>query len=445
MTDPAAALDTNPTQIDRPGASRDGERNRAFLDVLDQKTGGPVSTAVDAKSASGNSRASEAQGSRSRSGRATDALNPTSMARTELVSPAPLTPTSAAAQQDMLKPASQSGTGPAQEQPKDSEESEAKGPARGAAAPSAGPATAPKANPSSATANASVAATDPAGAEPSPVSRDGQKFSQAASIPTSGASALGAGSVNPQSQTVAGASGADEPAERSISGVSPSANQGAGARPLDVEPRAGRAKVRLPEQPLSRFTLHAEDKLGAQAARGLAAALRQGGGSVTLRLHPEELGDLKVRVDSADGRIGATFEVQSEQARDLLDKTLSDLRTALEARGLSVDRLDVHIAPSAHGHAGHGETGTSGHFGGAESRGGAGWEAGGRGGGERWAGQDRPASGGTGMTLGMERTPPTPFADSGAALHGAPSAGPGSLIMQPGGVPLMRVRLDAVA
>jgi flagellar hook-length control protein FliK len=82
----------------------------------------------------------------------------------------------------------------------------------------------------------------------------------------------------------------------------------------------------------------------AQFSRGLSAALRQGGGAVTLRLHPENLGDLKIRLEMEAGKVAAQFRVETAQARQLLDETIGSLRTALEARGLEVQSLSVHVA-----------------------------------------------------------------------------------------------------
>jgi flagellar hook-length control protein FliK len=66
-----------------------------------------------------------------------------------------------------------------------------------------------------------------------------------------------------------------------------------------------------------------------------------------MHLQPEALGDVKIRIDLQPGRIAALFEVESEPARQLLNQNLMLLRSALEARGMDVERLDVRIAQSA--------------------------------------------------------------------------------------------------
>jgi flagellar hook-length control protein FliK len=93
-----------------------------------------------------------------------------------------------------------------------------------------------------------------------------------------------------------------------------------------------------------RAAAHEVEPARVQFARGLAAALRQGGGSVVMKLSPGTLGEVRVRLDLEGGRVLADFRVGSEEARRLLMDSLGSLRTALEARGLEVQGLSVQIA-----------------------------------------------------------------------------------------------------
>jgi len=83
------------------------------------------------------------------------------------------------------------------------------------------------------------------------------------------------------------------------------------------------------------------DALSAQVVRGLAQAMKQRDGSLTLRLKPAELGTLRVDVAVRSERVVATLRTQTDQARELLHSNLAHLRTALEARGLAVERIEV--------------------------------------------------------------------------------------------------------
>ncbi|MBM4108076.1 MAG: hypothetical protein FJ255_04600 [Phycisphaerae bacterium] len=125
----------------------------------------------------------------------------------------------------------------------------------------------------------------------------------------------------------------------------------------------------------------------AQVARGLHAALRQRGGSVTLRLSPESLGGVRIQVKVAERAVTVRIEAQTEAARRLLGDAVPALRSALEDQGLRIERIEVAAPRDAAWNGardGRGELDP-------ESHGGAGRDAGGREGdsGERggaWAG-----------------------------------------------------------
>lgn len=85
----------------------------------------------------------------------------------------------------------------------------------------------------------------------------------------------------------------------------------------------------------------------ARVARGLQTALSQQGGSVTLRLQPAELGQVRIDVSIQNGVVRAEFQTQNESVRSLLQHQLGHLRHALESQGLVVDRLDVQAQPQS--------------------------------------------------------------------------------------------------
>ncbi len=75
--------------------------------------------------------------------------------------------------------------------------------------------------------------------------------------------------------------------------------------------------------------------------RGFAALLSRQGGRVTLRLAPESLGQMTIQLDVKQGVVKADFAVEHRAAQEELNRALPMLRASLEARGLSVSRLDV--------------------------------------------------------------------------------------------------------
>lgn len=146
-------------------------------------------------------------------------------------------------------------------------------------------------------------------------------------------------------QTVAGVSAAGGmQALAGVQALAGSRSEGGGPAPAaGVADRgaAARAPGASIARPIATPQRQEPPNLIAQAVRGLAAALRQRNGTVTLRLAPESLGPLQVRLSVRDSQVTAEFRAESSQARDLLSQSTAQLRSAIEARGLTVHRIEV--------------------------------------------------------------------------------------------------------
>jgi hypothetical protein len=81
-----------------------------------------------------------------------------------------------------------------------------------------------------------------------------------------------------------------------------------------------------------------------QVHRALGVALRSKEGPVTIHLTPEHLGRLRVDLARSQTGMTARFEAATAEAQKLLESSLPELRSALEARGVQVDRLEVRLA-----------------------------------------------------------------------------------------------------
>ena len=66
-----------------------------------------------------------------------------------------------------------------------------------------------------------------------------------------------------------------------------------------------------------------------------------------IKLVPEHLGQLDVKIVLANGQMTAYFAVESMQARELLESQLPQLRAALQQQGIQVDKLEVSQHQSA--------------------------------------------------------------------------------------------------
>ncbi len=157
----------------------------------------------------------------------------------------------------------------------------------------------------------------------------------------------------------------------------------AAPQPMTAGGAPGEASAQIPtgrtpqtaQQTAPMWTLDTEQQgevetLQRQIDRGFSAALRQGGGGVTLRLTPASLGAVRIELSVDGGAVAARLQAGTPQARELLEQNIASLRAALEARGFTVDRLHVQLgAPQGSGQA-------SAHQGGDGGQQGAGQEGG---------------------------------------------------------------------
>ncbi|MCC6321602.1 MAG: flagellar hook-length control protein FliK [Phycisphaerales bacterium] len=82
--------------------------------------------------------------------------------------------------------------------------------------------------------------------------------------------------------------------------------------------------------------------------------MKSGTGAVTLRLNPDSLGQLRIRIQlpsegGRDPQVSARFEAESEAARQLIERSFPHLRESLAQRGLDVGRLEVADVPPIRG------------------------------------------------------------------------------------------------
>lgn len=88
--------------------------------------------------------------------------------------------------------------------------------------------------------------------------------------------------------------------------------------------------------------------LAPSSVERMATAIRtqaaMGGGKVKILLHPPHLGALKIEVSVRDSVVFARMEADSQSARHSLQQHQSDLKQALEERGLSLGQMSVSVS-----------------------------------------------------------------------------------------------------
>ncbi len=90
-----------------------------------------------------------------------------------------------------------------------------------------------------------------------------------------------------------------------------------------------------------------EEQFSGRVLRGLTTMVNQRGGALTMRLDPPDLGQLRVQMTVMQGVVTASFQAESAQAQQLLERNLAVLRIALEGQGLTVERLTVTNSSSS--------------------------------------------------------------------------------------------------
>lgn len=80
-----------------------------------------------------------------------------------------------------------------------------------------------------------------------------------------------------------------------------------------------------------------------QVARHLEEMVHTRAQSLTLQLHPEELGQLRITVTLREGSIHTYIVADSSSVRQILESNLSQLHHALQQRGLQLGALQVSV------------------------------------------------------------------------------------------------------
>jgi len=120
---------------------------------------------------------------------------------------------------------------------------------------------------------------------------------------------------------------------------------GASALPFAAAPGTLKVDGAVVPGSMQRNRLSSESVLGvSQNIRQLTTA---GGGEMRIRLKPDHLGELHVRV-SAGGKsgseIGLQIQASDERAKKILEESISSLRDSLSGQNLNLSKVDVQVA-----------------------------------------------------------------------------------------------------
>lgn len=71
--------------------------------------------------------------------------------------------------------------------------------------------------------------------------------------------------------------------------------------------------------------------------------VHRGGGEATVKLNPEGLGEVKLKVMVLNGHVNVEMATQTQEAKSLIENSLSDLKNSLASHKLSVDQVKVDV------------------------------------------------------------------------------------------------------
>ncbi|MBO6512829.1 MAG: flagellar hook-length control protein FliK [Phycisphaerales bacterium] len=78
-----------------------------------------------------------------------------------------------------------------------------------------------------------------------------------------------------------------------------------------------------------------------QVQRGLASIINTKGGTMKLRMTPEHLGQVNIKMTTKDGHVKIKIDAETDQARAALKSGLAELKSTMESRGIQVEELSI--------------------------------------------------------------------------------------------------------
>jgi flagellar hook-length control protein FliK len=125
---------------------------------------------------------------------------------------------------------------------------------------------------------------------------------------------------------------------------------------LAISPLAGRnpqlpTDIRpLPVQITGHVTQGAmtRERLSSEALSSIGTGIRnlgsQGGGEIRIRLKPENLGELHLKVVTRGNEVGLRIQASDDQSKRIIEESMGYLKDSLSANQLTVARVEVTVA-----------------------------------------------------------------------------------------------------
>jgi len=103
----------------------------------------------------------------------------------------------------------------------------------------------------------------------------------------------------------------------------------------------------------------AKNRLSTESLVGMTGGIRQlssqGGGEMKIRLRPDNLGELEVRVFTRGNSVGLKFQASDAKAKKVIEDSLGYLKDNMAAQNLTVAKIEIGVAQPASQSQGQGD------------------------------------------------------------------------------------------
>ena len=99
--------------------------------------------------------------------------------------------------------------------------------------------------------------------------------------------------------------------------------------------RGSMTKERLSTESVNNFT------------NGIKSLAAQGGGEMKIRLNPDSLGELQVKIKTVGSDVGIQFHASTEAAKRVIEESISHLKENLAAQSLNLTRVETSVSAMA--------------------------------------------------------------------------------------------------
>ena len=83
--------------------------------------------------------------------------------------------------------------------------------------------------------------------------------------------------------------------------------------------------------------------VGEQVVRNARVMMRAGDTEVTMRLDPQELGEVTIRLSSHNQKVSGEIVVENQKVQEIVQRHLGTLREALASQGIQIENIDVSV------------------------------------------------------------------------------------------------------